>query len=102
MYTKKYDFTGAGGSNPYGSLVANNAKFYGMTYSGGVNDKGVIFEWNPATNAYTKKYDFDGTNGSNPYGDLALKGGKFYGMTFWVGRVTMESYLSGTLIQIIM
>ena len=52
-----------------------------MTHSGGVNNKGVIFEWDPVSNTYTKEYDFDGENGSNPYGDLAAKDGKLYGMT---------------------
>lgn len=52
-----------------------------MTANGGLNDKGVIFEWDPATNGYQKKIDFTGSNGANPQGSLTLSGGKFYGMT---------------------
>lgn len=84
IYTKKVDFNGTNGSlmdQPAGALIFNGGKFYGMTSSGGLNNKGVIFEWDPATNTYTKKIDFDGTNGWSPYGSLTLKGGKFYGMT---------------------
>jgi uncharacterized repeat protein (TIGR03803 family) len=68
-YTKKLDFGGTDkGSGPFGSLMqASNGKLYGMTAGGGTNSKGVLFEYDPATDTYTKKLDFDGTNGQNPY-----------------------------------
>ena len=70
------------GRNPIGSLMeASNGKFYGMTYSGGSNDKGVLFEWDPAGDTYTKKFDFDGINGRNPCGSLMeAANGKIYGV----------------------
>jgi len=84
-YTKKLDFDGsATGSRPYGSLIeAGNGKLYGMTYKGGVNDDGVLFEYDPATNTYIKKLDFDGSAiGSHPESSLLEAGnGKLYGMT---------------------
>jgi len=84
-YTKKLDFAGAtNGSNPHGSLMqAMNGKLYGMTNSGGINNIGILFEYDPATNTYTKKLDFAGaSNGSNPYGSLMqASNGKLYGMT---------------------
>ena len=82
IFTKKVDFDGTTmGRNPYGSLNLESGKFYGMTSSGGTNNMGVIFEWDPATNVFTKKIDFDGSaKGRNPYGSLTAKGGKFYGM----------------------
>lgn len=82
-YTKKIDFDGpAKGSTPMGYLTLNGGKFYGLTSGGGANGAGVIFEWDPSTNAFTKKIDFDvTTKGSNPLGSLILKNGKFYGMT---------------------
>ncbi|MCD4834546.1 MAG: T9SS type A sorting domain-containing protein [Bacteroidales bacterium] len=68
IFTKKLDFDGTNGDSPYGSLTqASNGKLYGMTTSGGTSDKGVLFEYVPATGIYTKKLDFDGTNGSEPY-----------------------------------
>ena len=40
-YTKKYDFDGINGSLPRGSLLfANDGMLYGVTESGGTNDKG--------------------------------------------------------------
>ena len=84
-YTKKIDFDELNtGNYPEGSLIqASNGKLYGMTYQGGTNYNGVLFEYDPNTNTYTKKIDFDGTNtGSYPEGNLiqALNG-KLYGMT---------------------
>jgi uncharacterized repeat protein (TIGR03803 family) len=85
MYSKKFDFDGAtSGGYPYGSLMqAANGKLYGMTYFGGANNIGVLFEYNLTTSVYTKKIDFAGvTNGSNPYGFLTqASNGKLYGMT---------------------
>ncbi len=83
IYTKKIEFTtnSLNGSSPKGGLTLNGGKFYGMTYTGGTNSVGVIFEWDPATNIYTKKIDLGNANGSLPYGNLTYSGGKFYGMT---------------------
>jgi uncharacterized repeat protein (TIGR03803 family) len=88
-FTKKLDFnyTTTGG-NPYGSLVlAGNGKLYGLTAYGGVNDKGVIFEYDAATNIYTKKIDFSsGSGGYQPQGDLMqATNGKLFGMTRFGG-----------------
>lgn len=83
-YIKKADFDGAiTGSNPIGSLVqAPNGKLYGVTAFGGVNEEGVIFEYDITTNALKKVMDFDGTNGRNPSGGLILgSNGKLYGVT---------------------
>jgi uncharacterized repeat protein (TIGR03803 family) len=87
VYSKKYDFAPGGslinGIKPNGSLVqASNGKLYGMTFFGGLNDKGVIFEYDPATGLYIKKIDFTGLNGGYPYGSLTQAlDGKLYGMT---------------------
>jgi uncharacterized repeat protein (TIGR03803 family) len=72
------------GKNPYSDLcLANNGKFYGMTYAGGEHDLGVLFEWDPVTNIYVKKLDFNGAEkGARPMGSLIkAKNGKLYGMT---------------------
>ena len=59
VFTKLKDFEGPNGESPYGSLVqASNGKLYGMTYSGGEHDAGVIFSYDPATSVYTKLVDF--------------------------------------------
>ena len=53
-----------------------NSIIYGFTSSGGVNDKGVLFESDPATNIYTKRFDFDNIKGRNPVGKLSAFNGK--------------------------
>lgn len=64
IYTKKLDFTGdANGRHPFGSLIqASDGKLYGMTLSGGTNDLGVLFQYDPVTSTYTKKLDLTGKN----------------------------------------
>ncbi len=85
VYTKKFDFDNVlHGSNPVGSLTeASNGFLYGATTYGGINNKGVLFEYNPATNSCVKKLDFAGaSNGSYPNGSLfSASNGKLYGMT---------------------
>ncbi|MBI3194197.1 MAG: hypothetical protein HYZ34_07000, partial [Ignavibacteriae bacterium] len=83
IYTKKLDFDGTNGANPWNSLMkATNGKFYGTTGNGGTSGAGVIFEYDPATSSYTKLYDFDYTNGADPRGTpMQATNGKLYGVT---------------------
>lgn len=87
VYTKKIDFVGLNGYEPYGSLAMYNGKFYGTTHGGGANSSGIIFEWDPSTNLLSKKIEFGGVdpdwylNGFYPIGTLTLSGDKFYGVT---------------------
>ena len=84
VFTKKFDFDGtANGNEPAASLVeTSNGKLYGITYSGGANDKGVLFEYDITTNTVTNKFDFDGTtNGESPVASLTVANSKLYGMT---------------------
>ncbi|MCH2046251.1 MAG: hypothetical protein MK212_19205, partial [Saprospiraceae bacterium] len=84
-YNKRYDFTGTtDGESPRGTLIeAGNGKLYGLTSSGGLNDKGTLFEYDPVAGIFTKKIDFDGSNlGASPQGSLLLaSNGKLYGLT---------------------
>ena len=68
VYTRRKDFGGADGAEPWGSLMqAGN---------------GVVFSFDPSTSIYTKLKDFDNTNGANPFGSLMQSSdGKLYGMT---------------------
>ena len=85
-YTVKHHFTYTTGSEPYGSLIESDGKFYGMTTTGGNLTGGVVFEYDPAgggtgEGVYTVKHHFDRTNPSKPFGNLIASDGKFYGMT---------------------
>ena len=84
---KKIDLNGGVGSNPRGTLIqANNGKLYGITSNGGVNKKGVLFQYDISSNSFKKEYDFDGINGSNPNAALIeYTKGKLYGMTPYGG-----------------
>ena len=55
------------GSKPMGALMESaNGKMYGYAWTGGANNKGTVFEYNPTSAILTKKVDFDGTNGAMP------------------------------------
>ena len=96
VYSKKIDFAGlVNGAQPFGSLTFNsNFKLYGMTYKGGINDAGVLFEYDPMNNAIIKKVDFSAAStGAFPYGDLSnASNGKLYGMTY-IGGVNSSGVL---------
>jgi uncharacterized repeat protein (TIGR03803 family) len=87
--TTKIDFNFApNGAAPTYELTQHpNGKLYGATRGGGVNGKGVLFEFDPLTNTFTKKFDFDGSaNGANPEGSPVLSpNGKLYGCTIYGG-----------------
>jgi len=87
VYTSLHDFALTTGSNPFSSLIqANDGNLYGMTYSGGLNNMGVIFSIDTLSASYSDKHDFDTINGANPYGSLIMaSNNKLYGMTFTGG-----------------
>jgi uncharacterized repeat protein (TIGR03803 family) len=71
---KHFDYSADGGY-ANGSLIATGGKFYGMISAGGSNDKGTLFEFNPAGNVFTVLRHFDGADGANPqYGHLIAVG----------------------------
>ncbi len=83
-YTKKFDFDGPNGVQPYGSMMqASNGKLYGMTINGG-DGYGVLFEYNPSTSTFMKKLSFNSSpEGGSPYGNLLrASNGNFYGLTY--------------------
>ena len=90
-YTKLMDFAGiANGSYPYGSLISDGTFLYGMTWQGGINNRGVVFKIMPDGTGYFKLLDFAGAaNGSNPYGSLVSDGTFLYGMTPYGGTNDM-------------
>jgi len=83
VQTILYDFLSGPGEYPYGNVIEIANKLYGVTNSGGLKNKGVIFEYDLGTNIYTKKVDFNmNIDGGNPFGALLkASNNKLYGMT---------------------
>ncbi len=83
-YSHLVSFSGAvNGANPYGNLIFVGTYLYGMTSSGGLNNKGTIFKIKTDSTGYTNLRHFPGgaTYGANPYGSLTYDGTFLYGMT---------------------
>jgi uncharacterized repeat protein (TIGR03803 family) len=79
----------ASGNWPYGDLIqASNGLLYGMTSSGGIYNKGVIFSYNPVKDTFIKRFNFNDTLGSAPRGSLTQVRGKLYGVTQYGGTNT--------------
>jgi uncharacterized repeat protein (TIGR03803 family) len=79
-----FNFDGASGSLPFGSLVEDaNGNFYGATYSGGAYGEGVIYEISALTHNFAVLASFNGTTeGGNPIGTLSVDAaGNLYGET---------------------
>jgi uncharacterized repeat protein (TIGR03803 family) len=77
------------GANPSGDLIqATNGLLYGMTSSGGIYNKGVIFSYHIGSSKFTTRYNFNDTNGAEPRGTLTQVGGRLYGVTRTGGNNT--------------
>ncbi|MCK5774748.1 MAG: T9SS type A sorting domain-containing protein [Bacteroidales bacterium] len=83
---KKIDFKNEiNGGHPKGSLIeASNGKLYGLTYDGGDNGNGVLFEYITSSNTFTALLHFDlMVTGGHPEPNTLLEAsnGKLYGLT---------------------
>lgn len=85
--TTLFVFNGTTGGGPYAGLISDgNGGFYGTTWSGGANNDGTVFDFNPTTLALTTLYSFSGlSDGRAPYGGLLLMGSNLYGTTSFGG-----------------
>lgn len=79
--TVLHSFTGADGTNPYGSLILSDLSFFGMT-------SGNVFKMNLDGTGCTNLHLFSryGGNGNSPYAALTLSGSVLFGMTVEGGR----------------
>jgi uncharacterized repeat protein (TIGR03803 family) len=89
-YQKHVDFdahvspyTNVKGSYSYSGLTAgSNGKLYGTTNSGGANNRGTFFSFDPATLVFTKIRDFNYSDGAYSQEALLLgSDNKIYGTT---------------------
>jgi uncharacterized repeat protein (TIGR03803 family) len=80
-----HSFTGAAndGAIPEGTPLLIGSSLYGVTYLGGSNSEGTVFQVTTNGTGFNLVYSFTGgTNGANPYGSLVSDGSTLYGMTF--------------------
>jgi uncharacterized repeat protein (TIGR03803 family) len=82
-WSRIHQFNGADGRNPYGKVIdGGNGFLYGMTFSGGANNQGVIYRLHPDGTSFQKLYDFTTATGKNPYGSLLNADGDYlFGLT---------------------
>ncbi len=64
----------ADGAQPTNIYLATDGNFYGITWNGGANGQGTIFQVTPS-GALTTLHNFDGADGSGPNGGGALMQG---------------------------
>ena len=97
-FVKKLDFDWFDkGYGPTGDLLlAKNGNLYGMTYYGGPNNDGLLFEWNPVNDTYSKKLNFNlSENGvSSLYHFTLAENGKLSGVSTYGGE-----YNSGAIYE---
>jgi uncharacterized repeat protein (TIGR03803 family) len=96
-FTVVHTFTGADGSQPMATLLADGkGNYYGTTFAGGAHGYGTVFEIN-SSDTLTTLYNFtNGTDGSHPYAGLAMdSSGNLYGAATGGGQ-----YGWGTLFEI--
>jgi len=73
------------GATPLGSLTLVGSVLYGMTFSGGSSDSGVLFQINTNGSGFTVLHNFTGgSGGSHPKCSLPFRNSTLYGMT-WSG-----------------
>jgi uncharacterized repeat protein (TIGR03803 family) len=85
------------GSQPTNLYLGTDGNFYGITWDGGANSQGTIFQITPG-GALTTLHSFDGADGSGPNGGGTLMqdtNGTFYG-TMQDGGISWPC-VSGTL-----
>ncbi|GEM_PF-1119976 len=71
------------GAQPFGSIIFYSNKLYGTTYSGGANDVGTLYRFDPNGLNFEVVYSFANNNaadGYNPVGGLVEYQGKLFGV----------------------
>jgi len=97
--TLLHNFAGTDGSTPYYPLIqASDGNFYGVAYSGGTSNAGVIFKIT-SNGTYTVLYNLNGTtDGTGPaYSLVQATDGKLYGVTAYAPN---GYHITGTIFSI--
>ena len=89
-FTTIHSFNGSNpinGAQPQGELIFDGIYFYGVTFNGGTNSKGIVYKIKPDGTDFTKLLDLMGNNGVNNVepSALLLHNGFLYGCGFLGG-----------------
>jgi hypothetical protein len=75
--------SGSNGFQFENQFVSSNSILYSVAKSGGANNKGVIYSFDPATSIYSNKHSFQGgVLGQQPSPMMKAANGKFYGTAY--------------------
>jgi len=78
-FRKTIDFhRNINGSVPVGNLTLYNGKLFGVTESGGANDLGILFEYDPITQTLRKLLDYNNASQGRFFQNI---GGTLYGLS---------------------
>ena len=79
--------------NPSGSLTyADNGMLYGLTFNGGKNNTGVLYEVDPKIDNVSIKFEsLSAVSGFYPVGDLISSNGSLYGLSLKGGNTDLMS-----------
>ncbi len=72
--TTLFNFSGANGSNPWGTLVLSGSTFYGNTTAGGSSNGGTVFSFPVAGASPTTLASLNNSTGWDPLSSLSLAG----------------------------
>jgi uncharacterized repeat protein (TIGR03803 family) len=90
-YNILHSFSGRTDDGATGNIgvVVDNSMLYGMTETGGVNNKGTIYKMSTDGSGFSILHSFAGgsKDGLCPLGGLTLNGATLYGMTGWGGGI---------------
>jgi len=77
------DFVNDGSTPYYVEIIYSSEILYGVSYSGGANFVGTIFEVaDLAGTSYSVLHSFANASGSNPFSGVVLNGNELYGATY--------------------
>lgn len=86
--------SGSNGFQFENQFASYNSVLYSVAKSGGANNKGVIYSFDPATSIYSNKHNFQGgVLGQQPSPMMKAANGKFYGTAY--GGTPEVGYTSG-------
>ncbi|MCC6352607.1 MAG: PEP-CTERM sorting domain-containing protein [Verrucomicrobiae bacterium] len=96
-------FSGSDGANPYGTVLVDGGKMYGMTSARSTLGFGTVFSMDlngsNHTILHSFAYPYSATDGAQPQGDLIRVGDTLYGMTL-VGGANQPATGSGVVFRV--